>query len=335
VKFLLPTGIGDSVWALHKIQAIRDAQEPGGSIDVHLACGSHNAIESRALDFVRRFTFVDSAQMFVCGGLGNLPPTRPDGTYNYISDGWYDYDGGRYCVLIPNATLERGERLESWLPHYPIRWDIFDDFRILAPERRVADRLASTVGPYAVFYPGPLLGNTTNGHNRGGLWRPTDWLRLGQRIRDEFGLHIVVVGAAYDAAYYDEFLAPMLNGLASNWTNLIGGTSLGELWSITSRARFVISYQAGVGIISTYLGTPTGIFWRADGDSISPDMYLTFREAMASAWVPPSILSSGSHLPLIYGRDSVDSVLAEIRTRRWACPASHVTPAMPVTPSRP
>jgi len=316
VKFLLPTGIGDSVWALHKVQAIRDAQDPGGTIDIRLACGAHSTIETRALDFVRRFTFVDSAEMFVCGGLGHLPPARPDGRYNYIDDGWYDYDDDRYCVLIPNAALERGERLESWLPHYAINWDIFADFRILSSERRVADRLASTVGDCAVFYPGPLMGNTSNGHNRGGLWRPTDWLRLGQRIRDEFGLHIVTVGAAYDAAYYDQLLAPMLNGLAPSWTNLIGATSLGELWSITSRAKFVVSYQAGVGIISTYLGTPTAIFWRPEGDSISPDFYLTFSEKMASAWVPPSVLASGKHRPLIYGRDGVSEIIAW--AGRWA-----------------
>jgi hypothetical protein len=310
VNFLLPQGIGDIVWALFKIQAIRDALDPGGEIHVRIVCSAEDAIQTRALDFVRRFSFIDSAEMFVCGGLGAYPPVRPDGRYNYLEDGWYEFDGQRHCVLIPNATLERGERLETWLPHYPIDWGIFRDFRIRPIERRVADRLASALGPYVVFYPGPLMGNTTNGHNRNALWRPDDWVELGSRV----GLPIVVVGAPYDASYYDHALAPRVNG--QRWTNLIGGTSLGELWSVTSRAKFVVSYQAGVGIISTYLGTPTAIFWRPEGDSISPDFYLSFDERMASAWVPPDILATGQHRALIYGRDKVPSVLEW--AERWA-----------------
>ena len=310
MNFLLPQGIGDIVWALFKIRAIRDRLDPGGPIDVHIACSATSALESRALDFVRRFSFIDSARMFVCGGLGASPPVRPDGCYNYLEDGWYDYDGDRYCVLIPNETLERGERLESWLPHYAIDWSIFDEFRIDPAERTIADNLTSRLGPYVVFYPGPLFGNTTNGHNRNALWCPADWRDLARRIHAEFRLPIVAVGAFYDASYYDIYLAPMLT--ADPWTNLIGATSLGELWSVTSRARFVVSYQAGVGIVSTYLNTPTAIFWRPHGDSISPDFYLTFDEKMASAWVPPSVIASGRHKPLIYGRDGVDEVI------KWA-----------------
>jgi hypothetical protein len=309
MRFVLPQGIGDCVWALFKIRAIRDAQDPGGAIDVRIACSATSNLESRALDFVRRFPFVDSAEMFVCGGLGSYPPVRPDGRYNYIEDGWYDFDGERYCVLVPNAALERGERLETWLPHYPIDWSIFDGFHIAAAERRMADKLHASIGDYAVFYPGPLMGNTTNGHNRNALWRPADWVELGRQIRHDLGLRIVVVGASYDESYYAQWRQ-------ATWTDLIGGTSLGELWSVTSRSRFVVSYQAGVGIVSTYLGTPTAIFWRPEGDSISPDFLLTFSEAMASAWVPPAILASGKHLPCIYKRDGVEQIMKW--ARRWA-----------------
>jgi len=318
MNFLVPQGIGDIVWALFKIQSIRDVLDPGGTIDVRIACGGTSAIETRALDFVRRFSFVSSAEMFVCRGLGNNPAIQPDGRYNYVIDGWYEYDGVRYCALIPNRTLEAGERLESWLPHYPINWGIFSQFRITDAERRVADRLADKLGDYAVFYPGPLMGNTTSGHNRRSIWSPKDWRDLGRRVHDEFHLPIVAVGASYDASYYDILLRPMLNGDSQQWTDLIGGTSLGELWSITSRAKFVVSYQAGVGIVSTYLGTPTAIFWRAHGDSISPEFYLSFDERMASAWVPPAMIASGSHLPLIYGRHDVGYILREVRDRRWA-----------------
>ena len=327
MKFLLPTGIGDSVWALHKVQAIRDKFDPGGPIDVSLV-GSNDKVDSRALDFVRRFRFVNSVNMkpFQLQAYG--PRVHPDGTYNYIDDGDYTFDEEHYIVLVPNRTLEQGIRLENWLPHYPIRWDIFHDFRIEVIERVHAADVHEKIGDYAVFYPGPLAGNTVEGHNRGPLWTPQEWVELGQRIHQEFGLHILVVGASYDQAYFSGMLEPLLKG-KDYWTSVIGRTNLGELWALTDRAKFVISYQAGVGIISTYRNTPTGIFWRQHGDSISSSHYLTFNEAMASAWVPPDILKAGTHLPLYYGKDSVESILNEVRLRGWNETPAHsaVAPA--------
>jgi hypothetical protein len=316
MRFLLPTGIGDSVWALHKIEAIRDAHDPGGPIDVTLVGGTHH-IDSRAVDFVKRFSFVTSVNVKPFRIHKDGPLTLSDGTYNYLDDGRYTFVDGQYCVLIPNAALERGERLESWLPHHNIRWSIFNDFNITDKEHEYASAIRERVGPYAVFYPGPLAGNTIDGHNRGPLWHPRDWVELGWRVFKELGLQIVVVGASYDKAYWDEMLVPPIGPHADFWHSIIGRTSLGELWGITERAKFVISYQAGVGIISTYLGTPTGIFWRPYGDSISPSLFLSFNEAMASAWVPPKVLDSGTHLPLIYGRHGVGYIMEQIRSRGW------------------
>lgn len=315
MNYLLPPGIGDSVWGLHKIQSV--AERIGDHrIDVILAGDKSNTVATRALDFVSRFDFIDSVSM----RLYDIHPSAqrdPCGFYNYISDGLYTFDGEPCCALMPNGPLERGIRLEDWLPQYEINWDIFQRFHLLQKEQRVGGDLRDQ-GDYAVFYIGPLEGNTRNGHNRGPLWTPADWLALGRRVHSELNLRIIVVGAPYDAPYFDLFISPSLNGDGSYWTNLIGQTSIGELYSITSNARFVISYQSGVGIVSTYLGTPTGIFWRPRGDSISPDSYLSFDERMASGWVPPSIIDSGNHLPLIYTRDTVDDIMAEVTRRGWA-----------------
>ena len=324
MKFLLPQGIGDSCWALFKIQSIRDALAPGEPIDVYLTCADHNALQDRALDFIRRFDFIGDTGMRLNHSLhmpytDSRPPFTPGGYWDYLQpDGWYEFEGERYCVLIPNAPLERGIRLEQWLPQYSMNWDIFSRFRITAPERAYAQMIRAKLGPFAVFYPGPLDGNTLEGHNRRMLWKPDEWIALGERVHRELGLAIVAVGAPYDYDYYRHMLAPRLNGASSYWTDLIGRTTLGELWSITSQAKFLISYQAGVGIVSTYLGTPTAMWWRERGDSISRSGFLSFEEEMASAWVPPAILERGSYLPLIYGREKVDSILDEIVHRGWA-----------------
>jgi len=214
MRFLLPTGIGDSVWALHKIEAVRDGlfkkqPEIGREIDVFLV-GGNNQVDTRALDFVRRFKFVNKVEMKSCSIHKAGYWINDDGTYNYLDDGWYEFEGERYCVLVPNMPLEHGIRLEDWLPHYPIRWDIWKDFRIDQEERDFADSIHAKIGDYAVFYPGPLGGNTENGHNRGALWKPDDWRQLGSRIQSEHGLSIVVVGAPYDASYWQFLLGPLV-----------------------------------------------------------------------------------------------------------------------------
>lgn len=322
MKALLPQGIGDSVWALHKIQSIRDKLFPGEPIDIFLTCSDRNPLQDRALDFLRRFSFVNSAEMRLNYGLLNnsgtdRPPFTPGGYWDYINDGMYEFKGEKYCVLIPNASLERGIRLEQWLPQYDINWDIFRDFRMTSKELAYGNMVRSKLGAYAVFYPGPLHGNTVEGHNRNMLWKPAEWVDLGERIYSQFGLPIVVVGAEYDHDYYTHMIAPRLNGTSSHWIDLIGRTSIGELFSITSNAKFVISYQAGVGIISTYLKTPTAMWWRPRGDSISQSGFLSFEEDMASAWCPPAILELGSYMPMIYGKSSVESILSEIQSRGW------------------
>jgi hypothetical protein len=317
MNFLLPQGIGDSVWALHKIQSVRDKLAPSAPIDVMLSCGERNILQDRAMDFIRRFDFVNSVDMREGWEIREEPIFHPAGYWNYIKDGMYRFRDEVACVLIPNAALERGIRIEQWLPQYDIDWNIFDHFHITTEEQAVGEKLRRRLGPYAVFYPGPLGGNTFEGHNRNMLWKPEEWVALGERIHHELGLPIVAVGASYDYDYFEYFITPRLNGASFYWTNLIGETSLGELFSVTSHAKFVISYQAGVGIVATYLRTPTAIFWRERGDSISNHGFLSFENEMASAWVPSAIIESGAHLPLIYKRHGVDYIMSEIKRRGW------------------
>jgi hypothetical protein len=315
MKFLLPTGIGDSVWALHKVQDI--SQKLGdGKIDILLSRGDKSKISNRALDFVRRFRFVRSVEMRHYELLQN-PPVTPEGYYNYISDGWYEFGKERVCALIPNASLERGQRLESWLPQYQINWNIFKYFRIRPWERWTANKLRKNLGDYAVFYLGPLHGNSIEGHNRNSLWTSRDWVDLGHRLYLEHGLSIVLVGASYDYSYFTQRIKPLIQDDVAVWVDIIGQTNIGNLASILQNAQLVVSYQAGVGIMSTYLGTPTAVFWRPKGDSISPTAYLSFEESMSSAWVPPETILLRRHLPLIYGRCEVNSIMESMRERRW------------------
>lgn len=318
MNFLLPQGIGDSVWALHKIQSVAEKHK-AKRIDVFLNCSEPDHVQVRALDFVWRFSFVDSANMMQI----DIHPSEgervdADGHYVYIPDGPMKYYGDDYFVLMPNGPLERGVRLEDWLPEYDINWNIAKDFKFDANEEDYAEGFSKEIGPYCVFYTGPMSGNFGNGHNRNAIWTPQDWAMLGQLFQKEMGLSVVVVGADYDAMYYDYWVTSEIERYEQPpWKSFIGKLTISETFALVKRARFTISYQSGIGIFSSYLGIPTGIFWRAKGDSISPDCYLSFEESMSSGWTRPDMISSGKHLPLIYGRHSFGYIFEEVRRRGW------------------
>lgn len=318
MKFLLPQGIGDSVWALHKIQSAAARME-ADKIEVYLNY-SHpiNEVQCRALDFVKRFSFVHSSDMLAIMIHDYGCSIDKEGHYVYINDGWLDYNGERYFAMMPNGPLERGIRLENWLPQFEINWKASDCFQFDKEDVDYADALHKKIGRYCVFYLGPFRGNMFEGHNRGSIWTPADWSVLGYYIQKELGSRIVVVGADYDMDYWVNMMEPTLDlSDQGNWVNLIGDLPISKTYAVIKRSDFVISYQSGIGIFSSYLGVPTGIFWRAKGDTISPDTFISFEEEMASAWTRPDMIASGKHLPLIYGRHDPGYIISEIHKRGW------------------
>lgn len=313
MNFLIPQGIGDAVWALLKVQDI--AAKRDNVVNIFIACQNKNsAAEARALDFVRKFKFVSSAEMYEMpmngqGGCILLPGPIADenGYYRYIPDGETSLPGIDY-VLMPNAPLERGIRIENWLSEYKTNWRIMDDFSF--------DGTGMQGFEYVVFYFSSIQNNTSSGHNRNGLWTPSQWIGLGKYIQEKLECKIVVVGADYDKSYFTGYIKPLLSD-PDEWIDLIGIYGIEQTFSIVKGARFVVAYQSGIGIVASYMGVPSGIFWRAKGDSISPDCYISFEEKMAEAWVNPAMIEKGKYLPLIYGRHDENYIIDEIKKRAW------------------
>lgn len=309
MKFLLPTGIGDSLWALTKAKSI-STRLGGGTVEIALVCDKEDAIQTRSLEFVSRFPFVAHAQMLRTGAiLKPGPHTDSRGRYRYINDGDTSFAPGWY-PLVPNAPLERGERLETWFPDDAIDWTITRGWQNTPKELELVANLKKTVGEYAIIYPGPLEGNTKTGHNRGGLWTPKQWVELAKRIRS-MGLTPVSIGATYDWDYWRHSVAHEMKRVDPTMkmiVSLVGQTKIGETLAVIRGSRFGVYYQSGLGVWSSFEGVPTAMFWRPEGNSISPHHLLSFSEQMASAWVPPAELESGRYLPCIYGKVSVENL---------------------------
>lgn len=314
MNFLLPQGVGDTVWVMSKIQNV--AKQFGAkTVDVFLNCGDPSQpSQARALDFVRRFRCITSAQMHVVGDGSFLKPgpiADERGYFRYLDDGPSKLPGIDF-VMIPNGALEKGIRLEHWLPEYEIDWDFAEKYlHFTLSERKLAGVFRDETGPFVAFYLSCKGSNTRSGHNRGPLWRPEQWIELG-RIFQEAGLRVVVFGAAYDRDYYDELIKPHVD-----WVDAIGRWPLLESLAVILRAQFMISYQCGLAMVPTYLGLRTVIFWRPHGDSLLPNVHVSCNEAMSTAWVPPKVLETGDYLPAFYGRHGVDWIVGEVKSRGW------------------
>lgn len=309
----MPQGIGDAVWALLKVQDI--AAKRDNVINIFIACADkNNPAEGRALEFVKRFEFVSGAEMYEMpmSGQGGCilllgPIADENGFYRYIPDGETSLKGIDY-VLMPNAPLERGIRIEDWLPAYKVNWNIMEDFCFDSEVK------LSLQKPYVVFYLSSLQNNSSVGHNRNNLWSYAQWVNLGKYAQEELKCRIVVVGAEYDKSYFDDYIKPLLS---DEWIDLIGSCTIEQTFSIVKSARFVVAYQSGIGIVASYMGIPAAIFWRQKGDSISPDCYISFEEKMAEAWANPAMIEQGKYLPLIYGRHDENYIIDEIKKRAW------------------
>jgi FkbM family methyltransferase len=303
LRLALPPGIGDAFWCLLKVPALC-RREGASGVDVEV-CGGP---PYRSREFLQAFDFVSSvahtdlriteADFITPGGEFNYAPSQPS---------WHN----RFDWLLQvNGHLERGQRIEDWLPDLAIDWNLMERFRWSNKALETAAAVQQQYGDYCVFYTGPESGNTTAGHNRGGLWRPADWVRLAELARAA-GLQVLFVGAEYDRSYLANHLLPA--GL-KDCHDYLGAWQIDETLAVIRGARFYVGYQSGLGIVATYLGVPTAMFWRPYGNSILPDQRVTFREEMASAWAPREHLDRGRYLPCIYGRCSPEGIMEHQRT---------------------
>ncbi len=323
MTFLVPQGIGDSIWSLFKVQSIAE-KHLQSNIDIKIACWYLNEVETRALDFVRRFDFVTSAGMYRMPQRGNHgpvltpgPPADENGYFRYMDSG-PNVVGGIDYVLIANTPLERGIRLEDWLPEYETNWKLMDSFKFTIGELNYADEFYKDTGDFVALYMSSEGGNGPNGHNRGPIWTPKDWIDLGNHYID-LGYKVVVLGTSYDVGYFDNRVKPLITDkYTDKWINCIDKNfGIGQTYAVLRKAKFLISYQSGIAIVGNYLGVPTGVFWRAKGDSISSHSYISFEESMSSAWANPKQIKEGKHLPLIYGRHDVKYIIDEVKNRNW------------------
>lgn len=302
--YLLPSGIGDCMWALLKIRNIaRD-----NPINIALSGDPKREIDNRCVPFLKRFPFINSVRVADVPILVDREhPNDDQGRYRYregIQGGWQ--------FLAPNGPLERGQRIEEWLPDIPIDYDVINTFSWKDTER--GTREASVFEPFVAFYLGPESGHTDEGHNWGWLWEPKHWVQLGGMMKRR-GLKVCVVGAKYDRSFWERYVRPGVVEDNQEWEDRIGEFEIGETFAFLQRAKCFIGYQCGLGIVNHYLGGKGAMWWRPDGNSGHPKRKLSFDEKMKDGWIRPGY--EKNWLGLVYKRETPAQIMAEIDKRGW------------------
>jgi hypothetical protein len=140
-------------------------------------------------------------------------------------------------LLWPNAVLDNGGTLDSWLPH-------------LKTERDFEVRTPDMGEPRAIVYASSEKVNKAwmTQHDVG-FWR-----ELIERVREQFGA-VTLVGADWDASFRDKAKFP------DDVADLVGKTTLPELAGLLRNARVVIGVISGITIIANHFRTPCVAMW--------------------------------------------------------------------------
>lgn len=298
MRIAVPAGIGDAAWVMTKVPAL--LKKYGAESALIYTCESF-----RAVDYLKLLPFVAGAQATTYG-IMEYPPVLPDGSYNYAPSQphWHNqFD----WFLQANGHLERGLRLENWMPELATDWSAplprFHEIDIA-----FAEEIAS-VGPYVTLYTGPTDGNTIAGHNRGPRWTPQNWIDVVRGLT-ELDLVPIFVGVATESDYFDRYLADGLSALSKRcYATFFATWPIARTLAVCARATAHIGYQSGLGVLSTYFGVPSVMFWRRYGDPINSEG-ATFNENMATAWVPPHTLAARRFFGAIYTRHTPADVLS-------------------------
>lgn len=252
ITVALPLGIGDCHWAVQKLRALK--QLTGQPLRVIV----NRSFAHETWKYLELVPFIDRAELDPAAP-GNInaemnPPYRHE-CWSSLEQCRRWKTGVDY-LLVPNGHLERGERIESFLPEletdytYPLQIHQLDrrSARELAPPDSILLYLSGT-GPNVGF------------HNES--WTRFDWIQVIRMLNDEGIDPILLGGNSDDEAYYKRFLRD--GGRDVRHRCLIGRTTHAQVIQMILDAACWCGLNSGLGIVAAAMSTPTVMLW-SDSD---------------------------------------------------------------------
>lgn len=292
----MPPGIGDLHWIMTKLESFKEKNNIQKIKAVmNLDWMTQNNYHTYSIDYLGLIPFINSAE----SKEGKMP-------FEYALAGgsgqelFKDVDGCDYMIEL-NSGLESGKKLEDLLPGYDTNFD-YPIERPPAAEEWAEDLKQSQGGKFAIIFTASTEGNDIWANK---LWCPQDWVKLAQRIHDQTKCKSVVVGGKWDKGYAERICRL---DQANVILDIVGQTSITQLFALLRKASIVIAYQCGVMMMAVHFRTPTVAFWPIKTDA-NPEAQ--FNRGFMRSWLPPWAEGIG-YYPFAFGDpDAVPGAIFE------------------------
>jgi hypothetical protein len=277
----LPPGIGDAHWVCQKLPALREHLGV-----TRLVAHINEDPDHHTVHYLRLVPFIDEA---VCDRSVPLDYTRelPD----YPGPRWSTLEGsaniaGLDYMLCANAHLERGERIETWLPGLATTYSY--PLTLSAEARAWAKSMMPS--PTMLLYPS---GMSANEWFHGHWWTATNWMQVIEGL-NHLGITPILVGApsSSDLEYRERLMQAaeyrlQVAGRAPAYLDLIGRTTHEQVMALIERCIAIAGLNSGLVIVSSALNVPTVMLWadrRFEANLPTPGR-VTLHPAQAYSWL--------------------------------------------------
>jgi hypothetical protein len=298
LKVALPLGIGDVFWSTTKFRAL-SAMFDGRPIHAYI----NESPNHQTVNFLKLVPSVTEAVLSKRAPFDvwkELPPNHRFPRWSSLAGcaNWREFD----FVLVANGHLERGLRLETWLPELGVdatEWEY--PLNILPDDVAHADRLTGGV-PRALLYMSGI-GPNAGFHNH--RWTAKDWVNVADLLNAE-GIRPLLVGAPTpDDLGYEKLFHTAAAG-RDIADSAVGQTTVAQYCALIRGARSWTGLNSGGGIVSGMLRTPTVMMW-SDAKYPIPGVHPRnlLHSNMQRSWLRPERMGVGDYLTISYGSDDL------------------------------
>lgn len=219
MRIAVPSGVGDTYWALTKMRSFCQRH---GAESVEL-CVQRSKFR-RALEWAEMVDFVDSACEL---------KFQPDAAALQSGYSQGVFRGADHCFW-PNAVLDRGEHIDRWLEGYDLDLDFEVKCEDPPEERRgLAVVYPSSVAINLAWLPGLGLG----------FWRDLIGGAIPNRMKTG------VIGAFWDMPWSTQFDLSAV-------VDMVGQTTLKQVAGVIRDAKVVVGVISGMTILANHFKTP-------------------------------------------------------------------------------
>ena len=289
-----PPGVGDAIWSLNKIKAIREREAP---CRINYTTCANQFEGSRAFDLLNSCKILDSCSF------EELPLPRgevcPD-----VSIPAYN--------LFANPHVDAGKPLSEWLPEYACDFDI--QFEL---PQAVEDQVRARMGDrkYSTVY---FASNAWNEEcTAGQAWTPKEWAATCIYL-NSIGLKPLVLGKSWDATYINRVAEEII--IAGDvpgkvWINMCDKTTFLLAMGLMKNAEITVgSGSSGLTITAAYLGYNVLTVWPKPGIlPVEPYLCTLIKDGFSTKWMPPDVMALGRYTALHFGEFTVDDIKQNIQ----------------------